>query len=115
MTVTIQGNLAGTGTGSIAGGQITASVYYHGFKVYSARGDICATTSCPMQPGAVTVSNHWPLPSLAPPGPYTIQMEGLAPSTQIVRLSTKTRNPLLQGELQGNMQQLFCVKVSFSM
>lgn len=69
--------IKGISSAEVPDGDLRVSVSYHGFHVYSSHSPLCSATSCPLQAGPVTIENDWKLPSLAPPGPYSIQLKGL--------------------------------------
>jgi hypothetical protein len=59
----------------VTGGELRLTVLWHGWRVFSEALDLCSATSCPMQQGAVTIANQHKLPSIAPPGAYSIKLE----------------------------------------
>ncbi|XP_071721348.1 uncharacterized protein [Rutidosis leptorrhynchoides] len=76
----------------ISGGSVVISVAYFGWSVYRETGDLCATLSCPILAGDFVISKSQLLPSLAPPGSYTLTLK-------------------IQ---DGNKNELTCIKFNFS-
>lgn len=48
---------------------------WHGWRVYGETLDLCASTSCPIRQGPVTITNQHKLPGIAPAGAYSIRLE----------------------------------------
>ncbi|KAM0891097.1 hypothetical protein ACQ4PT_026608 [Festuca glaucescens] len=62
---------------TISKGKLVIDVtYFWIFEVYSETADICTKTSCPAA-GEFELSHGQTLPSLTPPGSYTIEMKML--------------------------------------
>ncbi|KAI7734088.1 hypothetical protein M8C21_007032 [Ambrosia artemisiifolia] len=76
----------------LSGGEVVIGVAYFGWSVYSETGDLCANISCPVPAGDFTISYSQLLPSIAPPGSYT--------------LTLKVKD--------GNKNELTCIKFDFS-
>ncbi|GAX74769.1 hypothetical protein CEUSTIGMA_g2216.t1 [Chlamydomonas eustigma] len=68
------------------------TVYYLGFKVHSAQGDLCASLPCPIFPGVMQFNMSFTMSSYAPPGVYTLKLIA----------SQSPLNPLLQESMQEN-------------
>lgn len=93
---------ATTGAAPVDGGTIQASVYYHGWHVYSTEGSLCgavkqqtSSAGCPLPPRtAFTINTVESMPSLAPPGPYNLRLRALS--------------------ADGKRTQLMCVDFSFT-
>ncbi|PWA98672.1 hypothetical protein CTI12_AA015440 [Artemisia annua] len=73
-------------------GKVVIGVAYFGWSVYSETGDLCTSLSCPVPAGDFTISYSQFLPTIAPPGSYT--------------LTLKIQN--------GNKSELTCIKFDFS-
>ncbi|XP_035835972.1 putative phosphatidylglycerol/phosphatidylinositol transfer protein DDB_G0278295 isoform X2 [Helianthus annuus] len=73
-------------------GEVVIGVAYFGWSVYSETGDLCANISCPIPAGDFTISYTQLLPTIAPPGSYT--------------LTLKVKD--------GNKSELTCIKFDFS-
>ncbi|KAI3512015.1 hypothetical protein L1887_19178 [Cichorium endivia] len=76
----------------LSGGNVVIDVAYFGFHVYSQTGDLCADTSCPISVGEFSVSYSQLLPTIAPPGSYTLTLK-------------------MQ---DGDKKELTCIKFDFS-
>ncbi|CAM0905383.1 unnamed protein product [Alopecurus aequalis] len=61
---------------TITNGKLVIDVKYWIFNVYSETDDICTKTSCPAT-AEFELSHSQTLPSITPPGSYTIQMKML--------------------------------------
>ncbi|KAL4560656.1 hypothetical protein LXL04_032809 [Taraxacum kok-saghyz] len=59
----------------LSSGKVVIDVAYFGFHVYSQTGDLCDDTACPISPGDFTVSYSQLLPTIAPPGSYTLTLK----------------------------------------
>ncbi|KAM0024684.1 putative sterol transport protein NPC2 [Helianthus debilis subsp. tardiflorus] len=59
----------------ISGGNLVIDVSYYFFGVYSETSDLCTKTSCPVTTGDFAISHSQSLPSVTPPGSYTLQMK----------------------------------------
>ncbi|CAH1452279.1 unnamed protein product [Lactuca virosa] len=59
----------------ISGGNLEISVSYYFLSVYSETSDICTKTSCPIDAGDFEISHTQSLPSVTPPGSYTLTMK----------------------------------------
>ncbi|MFS7989825.1 putative sterol transport protein NPC2 [Helianthus anomalus] len=73
-------------------GEVVIGVAYFGWSVYSETGDLCANISCLIPAGDFTISYTQLLPTIAPPGSYT--------------LTLKVKD--------GNKSELTCIKFDFS-
>ena len=60
---------------AIPGGQLQLSVMWRGWRVHTETMDLCASTACPIAAGPLTIANTQRLPSIAPPGQYSIRLE----------------------------------------
>ncbi|KAI3826268.1 hypothetical protein L1987_00313 [Smallanthus sonchifolius] len=56
-------------------GKVVIGVAYFGWSVFSETGDLCASISCPIPAGDLTISYSKLLPALAPPGSYTLTLK----------------------------------------
>lgn len=59
----------------ISGGTLGIDVSYYFLGVYSETSDICTKTSCPVTTGDFAISHTQALPSVTPPGSYTLTMK----------------------------------------
>ncbi|KAK1434998.1 hypothetical protein QVD17_00753 [Tagetes erecta] len=59
----------------ISGGNLVIDVSYYFFGVYSETSDLCGKTSCPVTAGDFAISHSQSLPSVTPPGSYTLTMK----------------------------------------
>ncbi|KAI3791608.1 hypothetical protein L2E82_05463 [Cichorium intybus] len=59
----------------IPGGNLEIDVSYYFFGVYSETSDLCEKTSCPVDAGEFAISHSQALPSVTPPGSYTLTMK----------------------------------------
>ncbi|XP_076903845.1 uncharacterized protein LOC143559022 [Bidens hawaiensis] len=59
----------------ISGGNLVIDVSYYFFGVYSETSDLCNKTSCPVTTGDFAISHSQSLPSVTPPGSYTLTMK----------------------------------------
>ncbi|KAL4591868.1 hypothetical protein LXL04_004842 [Taraxacum kok-saghyz] len=59
----------------IPGGSLQIDVSYYFFGVYSETSDLCTKTSCPVDAGEFEISHTQSLPSVTPPGSYTLTMK----------------------------------------
>ncbi|GJS50319.1 putative phosphatidylglycerol/ phosphatidylinositol transfer protein [Tanacetum coccineum] len=73
-------------------GKVVIGVAYFGWSVYSETGDLCTSLSCPVPAGDFTISYSQFLPTIAPPGSYTLTLK-------------------IQ---DGNKNELTCIKFDFS-
>ncbi|KAI3683706.1 hypothetical protein L1987_84219 [Smallanthus sonchifolius] len=76
----------------LSGGKVVIGVAYFGWSVFSETGDLCASISCPIPAGDLTISYSKLLPALAPPGSYTLTLK-------------------IQ---DGNKSELTCIKFDFT-
>ncbi|KAF5772933.1 putative sterol transport protein NPC2 [Helianthus annuus] len=76
----------------ISGGNLVIDVSYYWFGVYSETSDLCTKTTCPVTTGDFAISHSQSLPSVTPPGSYTLTMK-------------------LQ---DGNKNELTCITFDFS-
>lgn len=60
---------------SLSGGKLVLAVSYFGIKVHGETDDICDKTSCPVSAGDFELSHTQTLPSITPPGLYTLKMK----------------------------------------
>ncbi|KAG2330021.1 hypothetical protein Bca52824_001201 [Brassica carinata] len=58
----------------ISGGEVVISVSYFGIHVHTETHDLCDESSCPIAPGSFVLSHSQTLPSITPPGTYTLKM-----------------------------------------
>jgi hypothetical protein len=58
----------------VASAKMDVKVFYLGFKVHSAQGDLCASLACPMAPGHMLLNMSFTMSSYAPPGLYILQL-----------------------------------------
>ena len=47
-----------------------------GQPVYDIPLDFCRTTTCPAQPGPLSIAYEYQLPGISPPGRYAIELKG---------------------------------------
>ncbi|XP_071710380.1 uncharacterized protein [Rutidosis leptorrhynchoides] len=59
----------------ISGGNLVIDVSYYFFGVYSETSDLCTKTDCPVTTGDFAISHSQALPSVTPPGSYTLTMK----------------------------------------
>ncbi|KVH90550.1 putative phosphatidylglycerol/phosphatidylinositol transfer protein DDB_G0282179 [Cynara cardunculus var. scolymus] len=59
----------------IVGGSLQIDVSYYFFGVYSETSDLCTKTECPVSCGDFAISHSQALPSVTPPGSYTLTMK----------------------------------------
>jgi hypothetical protein len=58
----------------ISGGKVVIRVLYVGIPVHTETHDLCDETACPVAPGSFVLSHSQTLPSITPPGTYTLKM-----------------------------------------
>ncbi|XP_006291915.2 MD-2-related lipid-recognition protein ROSY1 [Capsella rubella] len=58
----------------ISGGEVVISVYLFGIPVHTETHDLCDETACPVASGNFVLSHSQTLPSITPPGTYTLKM-----------------------------------------
>ncbi|KAJ9554854.1 hypothetical protein OSB04_009468 [Centaurea solstitialis] len=59
----------------IIGGDLEIDVSYYFFDVYEETSDLCTKTKCPVAVGDFAISHSQSLPSVTPPGSYTLKMK----------------------------------------
>jgi C1A family cysteine protease len=92
----IQMTAQGTVGHDVTAGQFKINVLWNGISLYKSSGDLCTFSpdfSCPQSAGAATLGVGFDIPSIAPKGSYTVQLQA---SDQ-------------------NSADLFCVKVGFKL
>jgi hypothetical protein len=108
---------------AIGSGQLRLSVSWHGWPVYRETLDLCTSTACPIQRGHVTIANQHQLPSIAPPGAYSIRLEASGDGAGVKEArSSKGQQAgavsrrilgLGAGGLVCEQQQLMCIDMFF--
>ncbi|KAK9808653.1 hypothetical protein WJX72_001325 [[Myrmecia] bisecta] len=71
---------------AVPGGTLKVAVAYHGWHVFSKTGSLCNSTACPMPKGPFTLNLESHLPSVTPPGPYTITITATSSDDKTVGL-----------------------------
>ncbi|CAH8306518.1 unnamed protein product [Eruca vesicaria subsp. sativa] len=66
--------ISGSTDEHISGGKVVISVSYFGVHVHTETHDLCDESSCPIEPGSFLLSHSQTLPSITPPGTYTLKM-----------------------------------------
>ncbi|XP_004506242.1 uncharacterized protein [Cicer arietinum] len=66
--------ISATSGKAISGGKVVISVSYVGVPVHSETIDLCKEVSCPVANGNFLISHTQTLPSITPPGPYSLKM-----------------------------------------
>ncbi|CAJ2654787.1 putative phosphatidylglycerol/phosphatidylinositol transfer protein DDB_G0282179 [Trifolium pratense] len=66
--------ISATSGKAIHGGKVVIGVSYVGVPVHSETIDLCKEVSCPVANGNFVISHTQTLPSITPPGPYTLKM-----------------------------------------
>lgn len=72
MTTTVSGTTVAAVPSSAT---MRTSVFYAGWNVYSTTKAFCAAMACPVALGPFILKNEQTIPSLAPPGSYSLQLE----------------------------------------
>ncbi|CAA7048549.1 unnamed protein product [Microthlaspi erraticum] len=67
-------NISGSTAEEISGGKVVISVSLFGIHIHSETHDLCDETACPISPGTFVLSHSQTLPSITPPGTYTLKM-----------------------------------------
>uniref|UniRef100_A0A1J3FK47 Putative phosphatidylglycerol/phosphatidylinositol transfer protein n=1 Tax=Noccaea caerulescens TaxID=107243 RepID=A0A1J3FK47_NOCCA len=67
-------NISGSTGEEISGGKVVISVSYFGIHVHTETHDLGDETACPVAPGSFVLSHSQTLPSITPPGTYTLKM-----------------------------------------
>ncbi|KMZ62200.1 putative Phosphatidylglycerol/phosphatidylinositol transfer protein [Zostera marina] len=67
-------SISGTSETEIAKGKMVIDVEYFGFNVHEKTDDLCEKTQCPIL-GDFVLSHSQSLPTLTPPGTYTLEMK----------------------------------------
>ncbi|KAL1190163.1 MD-2-related lipid-recognition protein ROSY1 [Cardamine amara subsp. amara] len=66
--------ISGSTGEDISGGEVVIKVSYFGIPVHTETHDLCDETACPIAPGSFVLSHSQTLPSITPPGTYTLKM-----------------------------------------
>ncbi|CAF1708461.1 hypothetical protein Bca4012_006228 [Brassica carinata] len=66
--------ITGSTDEDISGGEVVISVSLYGVHIHTETHDLCDESSCPIAPGTFVLSHSQTLPSITPPGTYTLKM-----------------------------------------
>ncbi|KAK1586523.1 hypothetical protein Q3G72_003417 [Acer saccharum] len=67
-------NISASTVQALSGGKVVIDVSYFGVHVHKETHDLCEETSCPISSGNFVLSHTQSLPTITPPGSYTLKM-----------------------------------------